>query len=217
MHPGPASSLPALRQLLAQRYPSATRAAEATLPTGIPVLDDTCGGLPRPGLTELVCAAPSCGSQLFLGQLLHATRAQDLRVALVDRHDSFDPGSWPASLLTHLVWIRARQSEEALTAADLLARDANLALVILDLHHAPLPELRRIKSPAWYRLQRAIEPTLLAGLVLTPFPLVPSARLRLELARPHPLSVQNQPRPEITTALAPEFLRQRANAFATTG
>jgi len=203
----------ALRQLLAERFPSATRAAETTLPTGIPAIDETSGGLPRPGLTELVCFAPSCGSQLLLGQLLQVTREQGLRVALVDRHDSFDPASWPAPLLAHLVWVRARHSAEALVAADLLARDANLGLVILDLHHAPLGELRRIKSPSWYRLQRAIEPTLLSALVLTPFPLVPSARLRLELTRSHSLSLQNQPRPEITAALSPEFLRQRAHAL----
>jgi hypothetical protein len=200
--------------LLAARFPTAERAAPDTLVTGIPAVD-AAGGVPRPGLTELVCAAPSCGGQLFLGQLLQVTRAQSLRVALVDRGDAFDPGSWPAFLLEHLVWVRARTASEALSAADLLARDANLALVMLDLRHTPFAELRRISSPSWYRLQRAVEPGLLAGLILTPFSFVPSVRLRLELGESHPLSTQRQPRPELTTALAPQLLRQRASATAT--
>jgi hypothetical protein len=200
--------------LLAERFPSAARVVPDALATGVAAVD-AAGGLPRPGLTELVAATPSCGSQLFLGQLLQATRTESLRVALVDHGDAFDPASWPAPLLQHLVWVRARSAVEAFNAADLLARDANLGLVVLDLRHATRVELRRIPAPAWYRLQRALEPTRLAGLVLTPFPLVPSARLRLELGRTHPLAAQNQPRTELTTALAPEFLRQRAATIAT--
>jgi hypothetical protein len=200
-----------LRALLAQRFPTAMRAPDDALVTGIPTID-SAGGLPRPGLTEVVCSAPSCGSQLLLGQLLHVTRAQSLRVALVDRGDSFDPASWPAPVLEHLVWVRARSSPEAVSAADLLARDANLALVILDLRHTAFAELRRIAAREWYRLQRAVEPALTAALVLTPFSLVPSARLRLELGDSHSLSAHQQPRPELTIALAPEFLRQRVTA-----
>lgn len=216
MIPGPSPSLPALRQLLAERFPAVARAADDTLPTGLPALDAAAGGLPRPGLSELVCAAPSCGSQLFIGRLLQLTREQGLRVALVDCHSSFDPGSWPAHLLEHLVWVRTHRAEESLMAADVLARDANLGLLILDLHRAATKELRRIPSTRWYRLQRAIEPTRLAGLVLTPCPLVPSARLRFSLTRSHGLSDQQRARPELTAALAPELLRQRAPVHAHT-
>lgn len=207
--PGPPASLPALRQLLAERFPSAVRAADDTLATGIPAVDSVTGGLPRPGLTELVCAAPSCGSQLFLGQLLQTTRVQSLRVALVDRDDAFDPNSWPPHLLEHLVWVRAKHANEALQATDLLLRDANLGLVILDLRHTALAELRRIPSPTWYRLQRAVEPTLMAGVIFTPFALVPSVRLRLELRTPHGLPEQRRPRPQLTQQLAPQVIRQR--------
>jgi hypothetical protein len=205
----------ALRQLLQQRFPTAQRAADEALATGIPAVD-AAGGLPRPGLTELVCSVPSCGSQLFLGQLLHVTRQQGLRVALVDRGDAFDPSSWPAPLLEHLVWVRAHHASEALHAADLLARDANLGLVILDLRHTVLAELRRIPSPAWYRLQRAVEPALMAGVILTPFPLVPSVRLRLEFETSHTFAVQKQARPELASALAPELIRQRVQPLAST-
>jgi hypothetical protein len=216
MLPGPPASLPALRQLLAERFPAAARAGEACLPTGIPAIDSATGGLPRPGLTELVCATPSSGSQLFLGQLLQVTRAQSLRVALVDHTDAFDPCSWPAHLLDHLVWVRAGTLEAALSATDLLARDANLGAVVLDLRATASRELRRVPSSRWYRLQRAIEPTLMAGIIFTSFPLVPSARLRFELTESHSPAAQKLPRPQLTTALAPGLIRQRITPLAST-
>jgi len=200
--------------LLAERFPASVRASDDVFPTGLPAIDTVAGGLPRPGLTELVCSAPSCGSQLFLGRLLQLTRDQGLRVALVDC-DHFDPTSWPVHLFEHLVWVRARQTEEAIAAADLLARDANFGLLVLDLRQTAAAELRRIPSTRWYRLQRAIEPTNLTGLVLTPYPLVPSSRLRLSLTSSHTLADQKRLRPDLTADLAPQFLRQRMATFGT--
>lgn len=208
------ASLPALRQLLLERFPSAARSCGTALATGLPAIDENTGGLPRPGLTEVVCAAPSCGSQLFLGQILHHTRTQALRVALVDADDAFDPGSWPGFLLEHLVWVRAKNAAEAMAAADLLTRDANLSLVVLDLRHAAPADLRRIPSTQWYRLQRAIEPATLACLVFTPVAVVPCAQLRLELSRSHGLGTQSAERPRLGHELAPAFLRQRSASLA---
>lgn len=209
-------ALPALQQLLRERFPTATRGRNEPLATGIPALDAAgAGGLPRPGLAELVCSAPSGGGQLVLGQLLAATRAQGLRAALVDAGDAFDPDSWPAPVLEHLVWVRARHPAEALAAADLLLRDANLGFVALDLRDTPAADLRRLPASTWYRLQRALEPTTLAALVLSPHPLVASAQLRLELTRPHGLPDLAAARPDPTTALAPTLLRRRhAQPFA---
>jgi hypothetical protein len=206
------STLPALRRLLHERFPFAARGSDTALATGIPALDEQVGGLPRPALTEIVCSAPSCGSQLLFGQLLETTRAATTRVALVDAGDEFDPASWPAPVLEHLVWVRASHAAQALAAADLLVRDANLGLVALDLRHSPLSELRRIPSTQWYRLQRAIQSTTLAAVVLTPFSLVPSAQLRIELAASHPLTAQNADRPQLVLSLAPEVRRQRSTA-----
>lgn len=216
MPPSP-SALPALRQLLLERFPRATHGRAAPLATGLPGIDDLTGGLPRPALTELVCSAPSCGSQLLLGQLLAVTRAETARVALVDAGDDFDPGSWPASLLEHLVWVRAGHATGALAAADLLARDANFALLLLDLRHASLTSLRRIPATSWYRLQRALEPTTLAALVLTPLPLVPSAQLRLGLNSTHSLDALSEERPALASRLTATLLRQRSGSLGATG
>jgi hypothetical protein len=201
--------LAALRHLLAERFPAANRIAGRTLPTGIAAIDEIAGGLPLGAVTELVCAAPSAGGQLFLGQLLATTRAARVRVALVDGLDAFDPCSYPADLLAHLLWVRGRSVPESLQAADLLARDANLGLVVLDLQNAPATELRRIASRQWYRLQRAVEPSDLVLVIQTSQPTVPSAQLRLVLDRPHASAVFEQERPALIANLAPTLQRQR--------
>jgi hypothetical protein len=198
--------------MLAARFPQAAHPAGGLLPTGLPALDDSEGGLPRHALSELVCAAPAAGAHLFLAQLLARTRAAPARVALVDASDQFDPGSLPPEDLQHLVWIRCRVPAQALPAADLLARESSLDLVALDLSAVPAPTLRRIPAATWYRLQRAVEQTDLALLVLTPATLVPSAQLRLRLDRAHPLSALALDRPHLAIDLDPVRLRQRLAA-----
>ncbi|HVS51941.1 MAG TPA: hypothetical protein VHD62_06250 [Opitutaceae bacterium] len=206
--------LASLRHLLAERFPIAARPAGRVLATGIPAADKISGGLPLSAVTEIVCAAPSCGGQLFLGQLLAATRATRTRVALVDGADAFDPESFSADRCAHLVWIRCRTTTEALQATDLLARDANLGLVVLDLRHAPAADLRRIPGPQWYRLQRAVEPTDLALVVFTPRASVPSAQLRLALEASHDFSALERDRATLVADLAPTLQRQRLQAAA---
>lgn len=205
-----------LRQLLAERFPSAPRTAGGVLPTELPEIDGRAGGgLPLGAVTELVCAAPSCGGHLLLGQLFEATRAQRRRVALIDAMDAFDPASFPADLLVHLIWVRGDgRVASALAATDLLARDANLGLVVLDLRGASAAELRRTPSTLWYRLQRAVEGTDLALVVQTSRALVPSAQLRLEFVRSLPLAALDQDRPLLAPTLAPVVARQRVTAAA---
>jgi hypothetical protein len=203
-----------LRRQLAERFPSAARVTGRVLGTHIAALDESVGGLPLSAITEIVCAAPSCGGQLLLAQLLVVTRATRTRIALVDSTDTFDPASFPADQLAHLLWVRCQATAEALQAAYLLVRDANLGLVVLDLRRAPEADLRRIPGPQWYRLQRAVEPTDLALVVETPRPSVPSAQLRLAFETSHDFSALDHERFTLTAGLAPVLQRQRLQATA---
>ena len=209
--PGSPADISTLRQLLAQRFPAA-RTAVSALATGWPALDDAAGGLPRGALTEIICAAPSCGGQLLLGQLLRQTRAQNIRVALIDALDAFDPNSWPPDWLGHLVWARCRQTSEALQIADLFARDANFGLIVLDLRHAAGRDLRRIPATQWYRLQRAVEQSNAPFVVKTPGACVPSAQLRILLDRPPSLETATTLRIELVNNLPFVPQRQRRHA-----
>ena len=202
-------SIAELRSDLAKRFPTTQRPAGRTLRTGIPAIDNATGGLPIAAITELVCTAPSCGGHLLVGQLLAVTRATQTRVALIDSTHSFDPASYPPDLLAHLLWVRCAGTTMALQAADLLARDANLGLVFLDLRHAAESDFRRIPGPQWYRLQRAVEPTDLALVIETPRAAVPSAQLRFALGTSHPFPALDRERHALAHELAPGLQRQR--------
>jgi hypothetical protein len=202
-------SIADLRNDLAKRFPTTQRTPGRTLRTGIPALDHATGGLPVAAVTEIVCATPSCGGHLLFAQLLATTRATQTRVALIDSTDSFDPDSFEEDWLAHLLWVRCSGTTMALQAADLLARDANLGLVVLDLRHAPEADLRRIPGPQWYRLQRAVEPTDLALVIETPRASVPSAQVRFALTASHPFNALEQERTQLIAKLEPALQRQR--------
>lgn len=210
--PASASTLTALRELIARRQasPSGVATAESSLSTGLPGIDQVLGGLPHAALTEIVCDSPSCGGHLVLAGLLATTRQARLRVALVDATDAFDPASYASASLEHLVWVRPRTPEEALAAADLLARDANLAWVVLDLRGVPATRLSRLPAPPWYRLQRAVESSGVAGLVFSPLPLTPCTRVRLRLRHSHALTSLHEEQSVLLTQLQPEVDRHRS-------
>src|SRR5207248_7355358 len=102
-------------------------------------------------------------------------------VALIDGHDSFDPCGFDNVLLQHLFWIRCSKASEAIKAADLLLRDGNFPLVIVDLVLNAPEQLRKIPQTTWYRLQRLVEVVPTACLVLTRYEMVSSAQLKLLL------------------------------------
>lgn len=212
--PATPEKLAALRRQLAERFPTVQRTTGRVLPTGVPAVDEASGGLPLSAVTEMVCAAPSCGGHLFLAQLLAVTRRARQRVALIDSADSFDPGSLPPDLCAHLLWVRCSSTTTALQATDLLARDANLGLVVLDLRRALEADLRRIPGPQWYRLQRAVEPTDLALVIETPRACVPSAQVRFQLTTPHALAALEHERPTLIAHLLPTLQRQRLQVAA---
>jgi hypothetical protein len=71
--------------------------------------------------------------------------------------------------------------EWALKATDLLLRDRNFPLVILDLALNPAQQLRRIPSSTWYRLQRIVESSGTTFVVVTPQAMVGCAQVRMNL------------------------------------
>ena len=168
-----------LRELLAAKYPVCSQRTGGCLPTGVAQVDALLhGGLPLGGMTEVVC--PS-GTGLLLAALIRATQQRRGLLALIDGGDAFDPAGIPKAALPRLLWVRTRTATQAVQAADLLLRDGNLNLVVLDLQATRAPEVRQIPSTSWYRLQRVVEPTTTAFVVLTPQPLVSGARPRVVL------------------------------------
>lgn len=177
-----ASRIIDLRKLLAQRFPQEHLPPGDRLVTGLGPLDQALdGGLTKGAITELTSPPGTAGSASVIAALLHRACAERYFIALIDGHDSCDPQSLGAAALPHLLWVRCRKASEALQAADLLLRDGNFPLVILDLVLNPATELRRIPSSHWYRLQRLVEPAPTAFLILTPRSMVSSAQWKVVL------------------------------------
>src|SRR5437870_3645378 len=184
----PASSVVDLRNLLAERFPHAPPSAEGRLITGLSFLDQTIGGgLPKGAITELISPQVSAGSASLIHALIQPQRSAVVPVvvprpvALIDGRDSFDPQPLGNACLRHLLWVRCNKAFEAIKAADLLLRDCNFPLVFVDLVLNPPEELRKIPQTCWYRLQRLVEPTSAACLVLTRQSMVSSAQLKIVL------------------------------------
>jgi hypothetical protein len=148
----------------------------------LPALDDAlAGGLPRGAVTELCAPEDSWGSALILRQLIRHAAASHQWIALIDGADSFDPGAFDNATLEHLLWLRCQKADEAIKSADLILRDGNLPIVVLDLALNAARELRKIPSSTWYRLQRLLEDGAAAFLAITPTPMVSSAKHRIFL------------------------------------
>jgi hypothetical protein len=174
-----------LRKLLAERFPHAPVAAATQLITGLAFLDEAIdGGLPKGAITELISPRISAGSASLIHALLQVAQRDRFFLALIDGRDSFDPsasGGLGNAGLHHLLWVRCTNALDAIKAADLLLRDGNFPLVIVDLVLNLPEELRKIPQTSWYRLQRLVEPAPTACLVMTRQGMVSSAQLKIVL------------------------------------
>ena len=171
-----------LRKLLAERFPHVPATPGTRLFTGLPFLDQCIGGgLPRGAITELISPRKSAGSASLIHALINVAYRDNYFVALIDGRDSFDPCGLNNASLRQLLWVRCLKASEGIKAADLLLRDANFPLVIIDLMLNSPAELHKIPQTNWYRLQRLVELAPTVCLVLTRYEVVDSAQLKLVL------------------------------------
>jgi hypothetical protein len=171
-----------LRNLLAIRFPQAPMPMGTLLVTGLASFDQPVGGgLPKGAITELISPRGSAGSASLVHAFIHGAYRDQYFMALIDGRDSFDPCTLANSILRQLLWVRCSKALEAVKAADLLLRDGNFSLLIVDLVLNSPEELRKIPQTTWYRLQRLVESVPTACLVLTRYETVSSAQLKLVL------------------------------------
>ena len=143
------------------------------LATGLAEVDSLLdGGFPRGALSEIHGPGSSGRTGVFQGLLARTTGRGGLG-ALVDPLDRFDPSSAAAAGvdLSRLLWVRGPRvaSEEpsskalagATAAVATLASSGLFDVVALDLAGAA-HERRRLPSTTWLRLQRLVEDTTTA-------------------------------------------------------
>jgi hypothetical protein len=182
---GASSKVIDLRNLLAERFPRTQPPSRAQLITGLSFFDQaTGGGLPKGAITELISPQVTAGSASLIHALLQAACRDRYFLALIDGRDSFDPSGFSGlrnSLLRNLLWVRCGKALEAIKATDLLLRDGNFPLVVVDLVLNPAEETRKIPQTTWFRMQRLVEAVPSACLVLTRQSMISSAQLKIVL------------------------------------
>ena len=183
----------ALAGLDAALYPTAH-----ACPAGAP---GEGGGLPRGQLSDMVGPQSSGRTTLLLQVLAAATRRGEI-AALVDTFDHLDLASVVAAGvdLDRLLWIRGhaisrsrglgpqsgawppgpealvdRTIERALKALNLVLQAGGFGVVALDLADASPAALHRIPFTTWLRVQRTIEGSDTACVLVAPQPLARSA------------------------------------------
>jgi hypothetical protein len=134
------------------------RKSVETVATGIPEIDCLAGGLPRGALTE-ICGPPCSGRTTVLLSALSARTAEAEVCALIDARDSFDPRSAEAAgvELQRLLWVRCRNLDQSLRAADLLIQGGGFGFIALDLGDVAPQTVRQVPLNAWFRFRRAVE------------------------------------------------------------
>ena len=176
------------------------RDESAVAPSALAMLDARLGGgLPRGQLSEIVGARSSGRTSLLLQILAAATRRGEL-VAVVDALDALDVESAAAAGmdLSRVLWVRGhvvinpglcgdlnqRALEQAIRAFTLVLQAGNFGLVVLDVAEAPVHALRRLPFTTWLRLQRMVEGSQTACLLIGSQPMArSSAGLTLQLSR----------------------------------
>jgi recombination protein RecA len=162
-----------LDRTLTSEHPEGVNDDLAVAATGVASLDAHLGGgFPRGHLSELVGVRSSGRTSVLLQMLAAATTRGEL-IALVDALDMFDPASAASAGVDfdRFLWIRGhvvtnpgmcrdmnqRAVEQAVKALSLVLHARNFGLVVLDMAEAPIEALRRLPFTTWLRLQRIIE------------------------------------------------------------
>ena len=172
----------------------------AFIPFDIAAMDAVLrGGLPRGQVSELAGPHSSGRTTLMLQLLAAATRANEgsaMRAseiaALVDTCDRLDVASASAAGidLDRLLWIRGESSglvlserseskervvDRALKALNLVLQAGGFGVVVIDLADVPLRLLKSLPFTTWLRVQRIVEGSDTACVLVVPEPLARSA------------------------------------------
>ena len=158
--------------------------AAALAPTDIPSLD-LClrGGFPRGQLSEITGPCSSGRTSLLLTLLAAATRRGEI-AAVVDTCDRLDVASAIAAQmdLERLLWVRGagtgpldRAIDRALKALNLVLQAGGFGVVALDLADVPPLALKSIPFTTWMRVQRIVEGSDTACVLVVAQPLARSA------------------------------------------
>jgi recombination protein RecA len=168
------------RTLITALPPEAARLAERLITTELTAFDAALdGGVPRGQISELVGAASSGRTALLHRLLARATQQGEL-VAVIDVLDRFDPATAAAQgvVLDRVLWVRGETDQavvRSIKALNLVVSAGGFGLVVFDAGGVPARALRQLPFTTWLRVQRVLEGSDTACVLLADLPLARSA------------------------------------------
>jgi recombination protein RecA len=172
-----------LDRTLTTALPTLERDEAAVVPVDVAAIDRCLhGGVPRGHLSEIAGPSSSGRTTLLLHLMSAATQRGEI-VALVDTLDRLDVASAAAAGidLDRLLWIRGESSsnvlapaervERAVKALNLVLQAGGFGVVAIDLADVPASTLKQIPFTTWLRVQRVIEGSDTACLIVASEPL----------------------------------------------
>jgi len=166
--------------------------------------------LAKGGLTEIVSPQQSGGGTFLMCSIFRQAAQEGQLSAFVEGSDSLDVTQFEEEILSRLLWVRCRTAAEALKAADLILRDTNLPLVLLDLAGNSAAQFRDITATNWYRLQRLVEQTSTICVVLTPRAMIAPAEARISLNSRFSLEALERDAEQLLSELKLEISSERS-------
>ncbi len=183
---------------------------EDAISAGAKTIDIALGGGYIPGrMTEIVEPQPSRGAQSLIHHTIIQARKNLQYVALIDAANQFDPQSENMINLQSLLWVRTPKTTDAIKACDILIRDGNFPLLILDLRTQLSHRKNLIRPNEWYRIQRTCEQSRIAFVAFTHQSTIPCAHFRLQLSQSLPIDILDHPRADAFSYIDCEILKRR--------
>jgi hypothetical protein len=207
-----AVALQELRKQLREKFPQAHASLEGTArysPTTVTPF--SVGTFPSGAISEVVPEGSGSALGLLLAGLMGdpAEAVALSEIILVDGGNGFDPASFTEAACSKLLWLRCTSALEMLRVGELFVKDGNVPFVLLDTVSLPPGELKAVQASVWWRLRQLAERTACRLVVLSPFPLIPCASLRLTLTANVSLADFDLPRRELLGRLAAHRERLR--------
>ena len=163
---------------------------------------------------EVVEGQSASGTQMcFECCLLQAPETRSY-MALVDAQNLWAPDEVNVAVLPHVLWVRCHDRRSALKAADIIVRDENFRIILIDLRELPDHYLRNIPQSQWYRLQRIAQSKNTTLIVAVSRPVVCSAELRVEIDLPLDIKSFQKTRADCRSEMKWNFIRQRVQQFS---
>ena len=207
-----AVALQELRKQLREKFPQALASLEENGSfSSTTAASFSVEMFPAGGISEVVPDGTEAPLGLLLANLIgdpaQSSPLPDL--ILVDGGDGFDPESFTEAACSKLLWLRCTSALEMLRVGELFVKDGNVPFVLLDTVSLPPRELKAVQASVWWRLRQLAERTACRLVVLSPFPLIPCASLRLTLTANVSLTDFDSPRRELLGRLAAHRERLR--------